>query len=76
MSHPDDPEITLPNTVDELIDLLDTRAFPLRNFPVSADFAAIQRECGKRDVVDFLRALQHERDDRTEERVFNPSISR
>lgn len=71
-----EPEITLPNTVDELIDLLDKRAFPLRNFPADASLPAIQRECGKRDVIDFLRELQRERDDRTEERVFQPSTFR
>jgi len=63
---------TLPNSVDELIDALDA-AFPLQNFPVSADMVAIQRACGARDVVDYLRAMQRERDDTTEERVFNPS---
>jgi hypothetical protein len=56
--------MTLPDTVDALIDLLDTQAFPLRNFSADMPFHAIHRELGKRDVVDFLRALQKERAER------------
>ena len=55
----------LPATVDKLIDLLD-RTFPLKNFSVTADLATVNRECGKRDVVDFLRSLQRARSDRDE----------
>lgn len=53
----------LPATVDELIDLLDKQAFPLRSFPVDMPLHVIQRELGKRDVVDFLRVLKKERDE-------------
>lgn len=52
----------LPRTVDELIDLIDL-AYPLRSFPVDMAHHVIQRELGKRDVVDFLRQLQKERDE-------------
>ncbi len=61
MSAPDwQPEYTLPRTVDDLIDLLDKRAFPLRNIPVETPYHAMQREFGARDVIDFLRRLQEE----------------
>lgn len=56
--------MTLPDTVDALIDMLDTKAFPLRNYSADTPFHAIHRELGKRDVVDFLRALQREREAR------------
>jgi hypothetical protein len=55
----------LPTTVDALIDLLDKRAFPLQSFPVDMPLHVIQRELGKRDVVDFLRALKKEREEAT-----------
>lgn len=69
------PLLAIPHTADELVDMLD-KAFPLRNFPPDAPLHVIQRECGKRDVIDLLRELQRERDDRTEERVFNPPTLR
>ena len=50
----------LPEKADDLIDELD-RAFALRNFPVDTPAHVVQRELGKRDVIDFLRALQTER---------------
>ena len=56
----------LPETSDALIDELD-RAFPLRNFAVDTPAHVIQRQLGARDVVDFLRALQRDRDKRTAE---------
>jgi hypothetical protein len=56
--------MTLPDTVDALIDMLDTKAFPLRNFSADTPYHVIQRELGKRDAVDFLRALQREREAR------------
>lgn len=58
--------MVLPTKVDDLIDMLDTRAFPLRTFPVSATAAEMHRSFGARDVVDFLRTLQRERDERDE----------
>ena len=56
----------LPDKPDDLIDLLD-KAFPLRNFPVSAGAAEMHRHMGARDVVDFLRRLQQDRDERIAE---------
>lgn len=53
-------EHEFPSTADDLVDLLD-RAFPLTNFDVNTPTHVIHRELGKRDVVDFLRALQKER---------------
>jgi hypothetical protein len=58
---------SLPESVDALIDELD-KAFALRNFPVDTPHHAVQRELGRRDVVDFLRQMQRERDERTAER--------
>lgn len=58
----DRPEHALPATADELIEVLDA-AFPLRNFPVDTPYHVMQRELGKRDVIDFLRRLQKERDE-------------
>lgn len=52
----------LPRTADELIDMLD-RAYPLHSFPVDMPATHIQRDLGKRDVVDFLRQLQKEREE-------------
>lgn len=52
----------LPRTADEVIELLD-RAFPLRNIPQDTPYHAMQREFGARDVIDFLRRLQAERDE-------------
>jgi len=54
--------LKLPAKVDALVDLLD-EAFPLRSHSVDTSMEAIQREYGKRDVVDFLRRLQAERDE-------------
>ncbi|KAF0098707.1 MAG: hypothetical protein FD144_4226 [Rhodospirillaceae bacterium] len=56
----------LPENADDLIHELDL-AFPLRNFPVDTPAHVIQRELGKRDVVDFLRAMQRDRADRVAE---------
>ncbi len=56
----------LPEKADDLIDELD-RAFALRNFPVDTPAPVVQRELGKRDVIDFLRALQTERAERAAE---------
>jgi hypothetical protein len=56
----------LPRTVDELVEMLDTRSFPLRSFPVTADLVEIHRHLGARDVVDLLRNLQQRRDDKDE----------
>lgn len=55
--------MSLPDKVDDLIELLDKRAFPLKNLPATADGATVSRHFGARDVVDFLRALQRERDE-------------
>lgn len=52
----------LPRTADELIDLLD-RAYPLKAYPVDMPITHIQRDMGKRDVIDFLRLLQKEREE-------------
>ena len=56
----------LPETADALIDELD-KAFPLQNFTVDTPYHAIQRAYGARDVVDYLRAMQKERDERVAE---------
>lgn len=56
----------LPEKADDLIDELD-RAFPLRNFAVDTPAHVIQRELGKRDVVDYLRSLQRDRAERAAE---------
>lgn len=56
----------LPEKSDDLIDELD-RAFPLQNFTVDTPYHAIQRAYGARDVVDYLRAMQKERDERVAE---------
>jgi len=53
----------LPEKADDLIDELD-RAFALRNLPADMPHHQMQRELGKRDVIDFLRALQQDRADR------------
>lgn len=53
----------LPSTADEVIELLE-RAFPLRSHSVDTPTRVIQREFGKRDVIDFLRQLQAERDEK------------
>lgn len=53
-------DTALPATVDLLITLLD-KTFPLQNFPRTADLSSVHRACGARDVVDFLRTLQRER---------------
>jgi len=58
----------LPKTADELIDMLDTRVFPLRNMPATATTAEVQRHYGTRDAIDFLRSLQRERDAAIHER--------
>lgn len=50
----------IPEKADDLIDELD-RAFALRNLPPDMPYHEMQRELGKRDVIDFLRALQTER---------------
>lgn len=57
---------TLPENADELIDELD-KAILLINFPVTTPAHVIQRELGKRDVIDFLRVLQTERAERAAE---------
>ena len=54
----------LPEEVDALIDFLDSEAFPLRSLPVDMPYHEMQREMGRRDVVDYLRSLQRERDER------------
>lgn len=59
MSAPDTQEFVLPRTARELIAMLD-RAFPLQNFPVDMSLHAINRELGKRDVIDFLRRLEED----------------
>jgi hypothetical protein len=56
----------LPENADDLIDELD-KAFPLINFPVTTPAHIIQRELGKRDVIDFLRAMQRDRAERAVE---------
>jgi hypothetical protein len=56
-------EHQLPSTADEVIELLE-RAFPLRNHPVDTPLTHLQREFGARDVIDFLRQLQRERDEK------------
>jgi hypothetical protein len=56
-------EHQLPRTADEVIELLE-RAFPLRNHPVGTPITHLEREFGKRDVIDFLRQLQAERDEK------------
>jgi hypothetical protein len=60
------PQHMLPRTVNELIDMLDA-AFPLRNLDVNLPLHAIQREYGKRDVIDFLRQLQKDAKENVEE---------
>ncbi|WP_428661379.1 hypothetical protein [Reyranella sp.] len=60
--------IALPRTVDALIDMLDTSAFPLKTLPVTATVDEVHRHFGTRDAVDFLRALQRERDEAIHER--------
>jgi len=55
-------QLVLPKTVDALIDMLDTRAFPLKSFPETATLTQMHRHFGARDVVDLLRILQKERD--------------
>lgn len=59
MSAPVPPQHVLPRTATEVIELLE-RAFPLRTFPVDTPLHAIQREYGKRDVIDFLIRLRDE----------------
>jgi hypothetical protein len=63
--------LQLPETVDALIQMLDIdpRCFRLRNLPADTDYAAMQRHFGARDVVDFLRSLQRDRDDNAMERL-------
>lgn len=56
----------LPEKADDLIDELD-RAFALRNLPPDMPYHEMQRELGKRDVIDFLRAMQEERAERVAE---------
>lgn len=58
----------LPEKADDLIDELD-RAFALRNLPPDMPYHEMQRELGKRDVIDFLRALQTERAERAAEEL-------
>lgn len=53
-------DTALPATVDLLIALLD-RTYPLKNFPPGLDALSVHRECGKRDVVEWLLILQKER---------------
>lgn len=60
--------MNLPRKVDDLIDLLD-RSFPLRTHPADAPIENIQREYGARDVIDFLRRLQVERDENIAEHL-------
>lgn len=52
----------LPVTVDALIDLIDHQ-FPLKNLAPGTPHDDIHRMFGARDVVDFLRSLQKERDE-------------
>lgn len=56
----------IPEKADDLIDELD-KAFALRNLPPDMPYHEMQRELGKRDVIDFLRALQAERAERAAE---------
>jgi hypothetical protein len=62
LRNPQDDFIVLPTKVDALIDMID-KQYPLTNFPSTTDYATLQRHFGARDVVDFLRALQRERDE-------------
>ncbi|TAJ97143.1 MAG: hypothetical protein EPO41_03890 [Reyranella sp.] len=62
MSAPYEPEFVLPRTADEVIELLE-RAFPLRNIPSETPYHVMQREFGRRDVIDFLRRLKADRDE-------------
>lgn len=70
----DRPSFVLPTTADQLIDLID-KAFPLKNPPRGADAASVHRDAGARDVVDWLRALQQERDENLAERVFDTPVT-
>lgn len=63
--------LVLPLTVDDLVDMLDTRAFSLRNLPATASPYEIHRHFGARDVIDFLRSLQRERDELIREASIN-----
>lgn len=56
----------IPEKAYDLIDELD-RAFALRNLPPDMPYHEMQRELGKRDLIDFLRALQADRAERAAE---------
>jgi hypothetical protein len=60
--------IVLPDSVDALIDLID-RQFPLKNLPANTDAASMHRMFGGRDIVDWLRSMQRDRDDNALEQL-------
>ena len=70
----DRPSFVLPTTADQLIDLID-QAFPLKNPPKDATLSSVHRDAGRRDVVDWLRALQQERSETLAERVFDTPLT-
>lgn len=52
--------IQMPNDIATLIKLIDT-TFPLKHYPPGVSLVEIQRDLGKRDVVEFLKSLHRER---------------
>lgn len=63
------PQFSVPvsRDVDALIDLIDRNLFPSKTASETDTLAQMHRYAGQRSVVDLLRSLQVERDERTAE---------
>lgn len=63
------PQFAVPvsKDVDALIDLIDRDLFPNKTASESDTLSQMHRYAGQRSVVDLLRSLQAERDERTAE---------